>query len=441
MKNQNRFPFVVKFSALQHPFARIFGWSLLGIAFVVIIGCGGGGGGLPGTGNTGSGGGGRVITANPNEVLPWSSAEALPRGTTLFVRLNRAGTEVREYPVILIGSQTEGTDRFITCQVPTTLVVGAGDSGSPVVTKDGKLIAVLFGGFENESHVFLGRAAEDVVSVASRKAPEVVAFSSQPSRPMALVATGVPERMWNIEFGGQKPLTGFRSRDTITNSGRVIDEIPAQPIAGQSVAVMELSGDAANMYAVGTLSMPTLGGFVAFGHPYAASGQSALPVRYAATDTMVGASSGLGVFKWAHPIGQTMGTMSQDSNFGCAITWGATPTTIPVVVEVTYKGTTKVYRHQAAIGRPIEEAFRSWIACLASVEAAVNGERVIGRAQGSLLVTYALSGEVETRLDLSSDWSIVDDTAGQLQMTLQTSADQISSVRFTLDVNGDVVDY
>lgn len=440
MKNRNCLPFVVKSSLSQHPFARIFGWLLLGIVFVAIIGCGGGGGGLPGTGNTGSGGGGRVIIANPTDVLPWSSAEALPRGTTLFVRLNRVGTEVREYPVTLIGSQAEGPDRFITCQVATPLVVGFGDSGSPVVTKDGKLVAVLFGGFDNDSHVFLARAAEDVVSVASRQAPDVVAFSSQSNRPMALIASGVPDRLWNIEFGGQKPLTGFRSRATIASSSRVIDEIPAQPIAGQSVAVMELSGDAANMYAVGTLSMPINGGFVAFGHPYLGSGQSILPVRYAATDTMVGASSGLGVFKWAHPIGSTMGTMSQDSGFGCAINWGVIPNTIPVVVEVTYKGQTKTYRHQAAAGRPLDEAFRCFVACAASADAGLASERVTGRALGELEVSYVGSDPTQFTVLIDTPDDMLGALTGQLQTYLQTTSAAIDHVSLTLDVNGDIVD-
>lgn len=374
--------------------------------------------------------------------MSWTSAETLPRGTTLFVRLNRVGTEVREYPVTLVGTQTDGADRVLSLRLTDPkMVVGAGDSGSPVVDKTGQLVGVLFGGFDNDATFFLARAAEDVTNVATvtnANAPDVVAFAAQRNQPMALIASGVPDRLWNVEFGGQKPLTGFRSRATV-GAGRVIDELPTKPIAGMSVAVMALSGDAASMYAVGTLSMPTGNGFVAFGHPYMRSGASTLPVCYAATDTMVGTGTGLGVFKWAHPIGQTMGTLTQDSSFGCAVTWGATPTTIPVVVEVTYKGTTKTYRHQAATGLPLDEAFRCFIACIASAEVAVAGQLVTGRAQGWLQINYAQSGAFENRFDVSSDWSIVDTATGALQNMFQAAAEEMTAVRFHLDIGDEIV--
>jgi len=334
----------------------------------------------------------------------------------------------------------DGQYRMISCRMTDPkMVVGYGDSGSPVVDKAGHLVAVLFGGFWNDSTFFLARAAEDVLSVRSQQSsPDVVAFNTA-ERPMAFIATGVPAKFWSTEFAGQTRLDKFQRRETPASSGRVIDEVPTTAIAGQSVAVMELQGDAANMYGVGVLSMPTADGFVAFGHSYMGAGQAELPVSFAVTDTVIGSSIGLDVFKWAHPIGPIQGTLTRDSGFGCAIEWGRTPRTIPVTVNVWRNGTTKTYRHQAAEGKPLNEAFRCFVASISSVDAACNSENVVGRAQGWMSVEYSDSGSSRFDLMAESD-NVVGDLAGQLQMILQMNSSQIDKVDLNIEINGDVID-
>ena len=116
--------------------------------------------------NTGSWSGNTVIgiTTPPTGYLVFSALSSLQRGYPLKLRLNRTGTRIDEYTVYF-DSLYSGGERLVLLNTGSDLFIGAGDSGSPVLTSDGKVVAALCYGWRDNKRFFAARAIEDLLAL------------------------------------------------------------------------------------------------------------------------------------------------------------------------------------------------------------------------------------------------------------------------------------
>ena len=116
--------------------------------------------------NTGSGSGITVIgiTTPPTGYLSFSALSSFKRGDPLKLRLNRTGKRIDEYTVYF-DSLYSGGERLVLLNTGSDLFIGAGDSGSPVLTSDGKVVAALCYGWRDNKRFFAARAIEDMLAL------------------------------------------------------------------------------------------------------------------------------------------------------------------------------------------------------------------------------------------------------------------------------------
>ena len=82
------------------------------------------------------------ITTPPTGYAAFSTLSSLQSGDALKLRLNRTGTQIDEHTVYF-DSIYDGGERLLLLKTDKKLIVGAGDSGSPVLTEEGKMVAAL----------------------------------------------------------------------------------------------------------------------------------------------------------------------------------------------------------------------------------------------------------------------------------------------------------
>src|SRR4030042_4892398 len=112
---------------------------------------------------------GKIITSNPSGILTFEEASLLKPGTKLKLRINRTATEVIEYDITFNGVYDFEEERLIMCTTPHNLPIGSGDSGSPILTEDGKVIGALCYGWEFAKNQFAARAIEDMLAIKTKQ--------------------------------------------------------------------------------------------------------------------------------------------------------------------------------------------------------------------------------------------------------------------------------
>ncbi|NLT56776.1 MAG: hypothetical protein GXX79_19875 [Actinomycetales bacterium] len=242
--------------------------------------------------------------------------------------------------------------------------VWQGMSGSPVYTKDGKLIgAVAYGlssgptsiigltpGESMKSLVTGGSSAATVsktlagpqkIAVSKAQASTLAATdevtASQASagfqRLLIPLMTNAKGRMFDrLNKSLSSRLSGFRLVSTGSSAAATQAAEPEQVVAGGNFAAA-ISYGSLTLSGVGTTTMVCGDEVVAFGHPMQGVGRSSYSAHVANAVYVQPDSLGF-PFKVAN-LGGVVGTVAQDKNLGIVTTLGSGPTVYPVISKLT----------------------------------------------------------------------------------------------------------
>jgi len=364
--------------------SRLYPVVLLVLVVSVFSGCGGSNESLiPPVG-------GQVVTTPPTgRVIAFGEVANLARGTTMHLRLNRQGTEVREYEVAFLSTFTQGPDHLIVCQTPASLAVGAGDSGSPLMTSDDQLAGALAFGWDGDDHRFMARSIDDMLRLTPASPDRGITFKEQ-EIPLSYFLQGVSiptlQRLATLDRTGVSDK--FQIIPTNPGSNRLATSVP---MPGQSISVNYITGPLVTGGAVGTITHQTGDDqWLIFGHQLGNFGERALPVSLASMDVMV--ETTFGSFKQAHPLNQPIGTLVEDRMYGCRVDPNRNPETFPVTVRVNYNDKTEKYIHQVAADKSSGvELYFILVGILAPLDQVFN-KYGPGTAEGTLILRLQGAG-------------------------------------------------
>ncbi len=268
---------------------------------------------------------GVIVNDIPNEIITFSDLQAqYTKGDKLKIRLNRSGLIVEEYEIEFDGYYDYNGERLILCKTPKNLVVGAGDSGSPVLTSDGKVIAILCYGYTFANNQFAARAIEDVQQVGSGdindKAIEINNSMGFNNLEPVYQIYGMTEQQFerytlndkNNYFSKYNRFSNYES-EIKTKSDLAVSQL----IPGNSISLKEISGTVINFTATGTASYISNDNVYGFGHEYNGEEPVAMPAYLASMVTMI--ESDYTAFKLSVPTEMSIGAMVSDEHDGILI--------------------------------------------------------------------------------------------------------------------------
>lgn len=395
----------------------------ISILFVLLIGmvalvAGCGGGGHAPVAAIWPAGGTLVSTdVDASTMLSWDEIKAIPAGTILYVRVNRLETEVREYQVRFCGIEESGGEHLVDCTAMGELMVGAGDSGSPVVTADGRLVACLCYGVTGDPKSFLARWASDVEKAAgeiggTRSGLTVSGHGYKALEPVRFVS-GISEsaaaRMGRVLPDGFQRLNASPATKSMAVKRGGFDLI-----GGQSICANEISGDLVTGGVIGSYSFSSKGKHFIFGHSYNQDGETAMPITLARMVMMLN-STIYGPMKEAEPFGPVIGTASADYGYGVVVDdlEEKTPATFSVDVNVSVNGgESRTFHHDVTShhGSDVERYFTT-TAIFMPIDHVID-KITGGSASGTLEITLS-NGSVK-----HESFSLPDP-----ELTNQTSSD------------------
>lgn len=264
----------------------------------------------------------KIATDNPKSIASYAELSSLQRGTAMKLRVNRKDLEVWEVDVVFDALYTTGRHRLILCHSPAGFPIGAGDSGSPLLTSDGKVAGILAYGYYGNSTDFAARVIEDVLAIDTASSP--LQSSPPPSfvtiEP-AYVASGfdpqVPARYAELAKRFEKNTTD----NPILRESELRKSGDLTVIPGSSIAVVDMSGDYFNWIAIGTMSYEDDNAYYGFGHsfyPYLAA-----PTYLASTGSFIVSYSVS--FKMSQPTSELIGAFTKNDYRGILIQKNVSP--------------------------------------------------------------------------------------------------------------------
>lgn len=302
---------------------------LILITVACMTGCGGGGGSESGSALVPDGG--TVITDSPTSIEGWDAVKQLSPGAVVKVRLNRSQFEVREYDAIVQGFDSNFGENLVICKMLNNVVVGSGDSGSPVLY-NGKVIAALcYGLAQGENLIFGARSISDVIALSGD-----VSNRSSSSRGGSNSRSIAGQQFVPLELVHYSTMKSDQITKPSTGRG---GPASVKLIPGMSIAVNELTG-AVTAGAIGTVTYIDGDKIYAFGHEYNLNGENATPVTLASVYG-VGNGGAAGVVKLATPTEIPVGTLTNDRFSGILIEKSVQAKTYPVSIGVTVDGQNK----------------------------------------------------------------------------------------------------
>jgi hypothetical protein len=272
-----------------------------------------------------------IVTDNPTAIISYANLTNLPRGTVMKLRVNRNGFEVWELNVVFDALYSVGADRLILCHTASDFPIGAGDSGSPLLTSDGRIAGTLCYGYEGNSNDFAARAIDDVLSIDTASASSANYSSSFSVIRPAYYYSGnglqVSSRYPRLTavLGLSTPQVSQDSKLVVrvNNLSKIADN---HVIPGSSIAVMYISGDYYYEYAVGTMSYISADGVFAFGHSF--DSFLAAPTYLASTSSFI--NSSIESQKMSEPSSQLIGSFVKNNFDGILIK----PNVVPLVAKL-----------------------------------------------------------------------------------------------------------
>jgi hypothetical protein len=336
--------------------------------------------------------------------------------------------------------------------VDTTGGAIAGMSGSPIMI-NGKLAGAVAWGIAEDRTVFGATAAEDMVGLFSTSGangppPSSFALTPQVRRAIA-AATGtsltqtatsmdalpVPlgvsgasgARLSDIEgtFADHGiAITAFAAGSASAPSPTTLDPTPFKPGSGFGAGLAY--GDV-SYYTFGTTTAVCGNTAIAFGHPFAGTGPTALglnEVDVIAIDNGTFWGTKIGVLGDAH------GTMTDDRFPGVVGTFGAVPDLVPVTSSFSSPDT-----GMSRNGRTDIAWLQGWFVADATYSHAwSNITNVLGMADGpgTLNLGWTITG---TRED-GSPWSVSSRTMGYSSWSATDTVWRLADMIYSLDGNG-----
>ena len=226
-------------------------------------------------------------------------------------------------------------------QIERTGVI-AGMSGSPVYI-DGKLVGAVgyrFGAFTKDP--IAGITPIERMLTAATPTPQRSPVSRHVAGAMTAWGQGEPIAV-PISVSGMSPavLEAFQPERIKRGYGPVAaaggasgssssDKPPVRFYAGGPIAGNLIEGDI-NMGAIGTVTWVKGDRFLAFGHPFLGTGETAMPVANA--DIITTVASDAGSWKMGQPTAP-VGRLSDDRLHAIAGTMGEAPPMVPLVVKM-----------------------------------------------------------------------------------------------------------
>lgn len=281
---------------------------------------------------------GVVVTDNPTQTMSFIETKNLKVGTLLKLRLNRTGSEVKEYFVKYDGTYEMNGEHLIFCTTSNKLIIGQGDSGSPLLTSDGRVVGALCYGFSFANNQFAARAIEDMLTIAGTNTSSDLANNgSNLYKEIGLVnyAFGINEKYFE-RYSNRRNLFSSANTQFLKRESASLKSTSTSIIPGNSIAVNVISGDSYTMGAIGTLSHITENNkYLAFGHEFGTQLRSA-PTTTANMVTMINSTQV--AFKMAMPTNQAIGCMINDTKNGILIDPNATPQVFNHHVSLTLNG-------------------------------------------------------------------------------------------------------
>jgi hypothetical protein len=227
------------------------------------------------------------VSNNPQSIITYADLQNFARGTVMTLRVNRNDFEVWEVNVVFDALYQEGSERLILCHSYDNFPVGAGDSGSPLLTSDGRIAGILCYGYSFNSNDFVARAIEDVLSI------DTVSTSLSFTSPLyniiqpVYIVSGFNAQAASryTELGNVFGKATIRTDNAFLQRNTLSKIAGNLTIPGSSIAVMYISGDYLNVIAVGTMSYLSNENVFAFGHSYQAF--LAAPTYLASTKSFI----------------------------------------------------------------------------------------------------------------------------------------------------------
>ena len=222
---------------------------------------------------------GYIVTNIPTEIVPISEINNFQRNTPLKIRLNRFGFTVREYNVIL--EYSNGSSIMI--RKLDNITIGAGDSGSPVLTKDGRLVGALWAAYYYNGDQYIARAMETVMAMDDRNSRGIAEnnrFLENPyvELPVVVTSTGIHASFFKrfsgpyanalVEFMHiQEGIKNVPLTMDVKQNLRSINDLNIIP--GMSICILNMeSEDFGPIFSAGTISSIAGNNYYAYAHSY-----------------------------------------------------------------------------------------------------------------------------------------------------------------------------
>lgn len=373
---------------------------------ILMAGCGGGSSKLTPSTNVPAGGTLVATDLDVSQALTLDAVRAIKAGTMLKIRVNRFGTEVRDYAVQFDGVVEDPVEPLIAFTVTNTaLIVGAGDSGSPLLTSDGKIIGNLR--YQAGDANFLAAPVNDVMKAGAAEGSTRTTRSYRGQTynliAVSMVASGFSGNLLKAcKLDGKFNATSSALAVVQRNAGR---GTTVKPIAGQSVIVYDVYGDLAWAGAIGTACFNKDGLTYIFGHRYNDEGATAIPAELAYLVQMPN-TVGWGASKLAYSTGQSIGTDVFDRYNGNVIDPNAVAKTIAVTTNLVLNGdASHLYHHFVTVhNRKFGEDYYEQAALVQPLDYRLDGS-YSGTVTGTLAVVLADGSTVTENVAVPDDGS------------------------------------
>ncbi len=375
---------------------------------------------------------GTPVTTASDQRIPFDEVASFAPGTRMRLLLNRQGTEVRSYEVTFEGALKDGTERLIIARTPPTLVVGAGDSGSPLLTEDGRVAGILCYGYFGANYQFLARAIDDVVAVGPAALPPALAKAqsakAMQTLPLSYQASGIDQKMLLRLGVPEKYRARFNLVEGSGSSLRKSHQASSSTglIPGMSIALHEVSGDVISFYAVGTISAVSDSLIHAFGHSYAALANRlvAKPITLASMQSMI--ESVFFAMKAAQSIDQPVGTLIRDDFNAVLIDRRKTAPTITSTVKIRgSEGGEQIFTHHVS-----HDVDRGWERILFELSTTSAIDRILEnhkyRGWAKATVSIALEDSQRDSLLVVGDSTGVDTSSMENEYPDEPFGDNVS---------------
>ena len=283
-------------------------------------------------------------------IMSFAEISQLPQGETLYLHVNRQGFDIEIRPVVFDGLYVLAGERLLLCHTVDGFPIGAGDSGSPVATTDGRIVGVLCYGYDFNNTQFEARVIEDVLSVGHGTASLKSSNSKRtfPFHFAAGIRQELLQRLAQTEAGEYLP--ELHAMEFYSAAAGLNKDFSTEATlkCGSTITIFEIYGDLLLYGATGTASYVTPDSIFAFGHSY---GDRSTPVAAPVflSEMLSFINSGSSSFKNSVPTQQLIGSFVKQDDFGIFIDGKKPVQTFPLLVTLKMpNGDSLFYLHTIA---------------------------------------------------------------------------------------------